>query len=146
MPQPIHQILRAAVLGAATVLLTSCASSHVLVGTPRPPISPDQVTLYTQPPPKYEQIARLNSSSSGSFSFGAQAKTDAVIARMKKEAAKLGANGVLLQGIGDSQSGSIGTGFGSGSASGNTAVGVGFGSSVATYKKVGVGLAIYVAP
>ena len=143
----IRQPYRVALLAAAATLLTACAtSSHVLTGTVRPPISPDQVKVYTQPPPVFEEIARLDSSSGGSFSFGAQAKTDKVIERLKKEAAKLGANGVLLQGISDRPSGSIGTGFGSGSASANSAVGVGFGTSVATYEKEGLGLAIYVPP
>jgi hypothetical protein len=141
-----QRIYRLAVLAAASALLNACVSSHVLTGTPRAPISPEQVKVYTQPPPKFEEIARLDSSSRGSFAFGAQAKTDKVIERMKVEAAKLGANGVLLQGISDRQSGSIGTGFGSASASGNSAVGVGLGTSVATYQKVGIGLAIYVAP
>ena len=99
-------------LAAAIACLAACVSSHVLIGKPRPPISPDQVTVYTQPPASYEQIARLDSSSRSSFSFGAQAKTNKVIERLKQEAAKLGANGVLLQGISDQQSGSIGTGAG----------------------------------
>jgi hypothetical protein len=138
---------RLALLAAATSVLAACStSSHVLTGATRAPISADQVKIYTQPPPKYEEIARLNSSSRGSFSFGAQAKSDKVIERLKQEAAKLGANGVLLMGINDRQSGSIGTGFGSGSASGNSAVGVGFGTSVATYQKEGIGLAVYVPP
>jgi hypothetical protein len=121
--------------------LAACASSHVLVGTPRPPISPDQVKVYLNPPPvQYEQIAILNTSSRASFSFSAQGKTDKVIERLKNEAAKLGANGILLQGIGDQQSGSVGVG--GGSASGH--VGLGFGGSVGTYQKTGNGMAIYV--
>jgi hypothetical protein len=143
----IKRPYRLALVAAATSVLAACStSSHVLTGRPRAPISPDQVQLYTQPPPKYEEIARLNSSSQGSFSFGAQAKSDKVIERLKREAAKLGANGVLLLGINDRQSGSIGTGLGSASASGNSAVGVGFGTSVATYRKEGIGLAVYVPP
>lgn len=124
-------------------VLVGCASSHVLTGTPRPAISPDQVKVYVSPPPvQYEQIAILNTSSRGSFSFTAQGKTDKVIARLKEQAAKLGANGLLLQNIEDRQSGSIGTGFGG--ASGN--VGVGLGGSIGTYQKAGNGLAIYVPP
>ncbi len=76
----------------------------------------------------------------------AQGKTDKVVERLKEEAAKLGANGVLLQGIGDQPAGSVGSGFGSATASGNSAFGVGFGSSAAIYAKSGSGLAIYVPP
>jgi hypothetical protein len=134
--------LSMAALGAMTALM-ACASSHVLVGTARAPISPDQVKVYMNPPPvQYEQIAILNTSSRASFSFTAQGKTDKVIERLKDEAAKLGANGILLQGIGDQQSGSVGVG--AGGASGH--VGLGFGSSVGTYQKTGNGLAIYVPP
>ena len=108
-------------------------------------ISPDQVKVYLNPPPQYEQIAILNTSSRGSFTLTAQGKTDKVIERLKDEAAKLGANGILLQSIQDAQSGSIGTGFGSASASGNTATGVGVGSSFGLTNKAANGLAIFVS-
>jgi hypothetical protein len=129
----------------ATVLLAGCASSHVMIGQARPPISPDQVQIYTHPPTvPYEEIARLQTSSQGSFSFTAQGKSDAVIKRLKEEAAKLGANGVLLEGIGDEASGSVGTGGGSTSYSRGSSVGGGVGIGVGLTKKVGGGTAIYV--
>ncbi len=126
-------------------LLSACATSHVMIGKARPPISPDMVQVYTQPPPvPYEAIAQLDTSSQGSFSFTAQRKTDVVVRRLKAEAAKLGANGVLLQGIGDQVSGSVGSGGGTESYSGNSAVGGGVGINFATTRKAGGGLAIYV--
>jgi hypothetical protein len=129
----------------AAALLAACASSHVMIGKARPPISPDQVQIYTRPPTvPYEEIARLETSSQGSFSFTAQGKTDAVIKRLKEEAAKLGANGVLLEGIGDQASGSVGTGGGSTSYSRGSSVGGGVGIGVGLTKKVGGGTAIYV--
>lgn len=129
----------------AAALLAACASSHVMIGKARPPISPDQVQIYTRPPTvPYEEIARLETSSQGSFSFTAQGKTDAVIKRLKEEAAKLGANGVLLEGIGDEASGSVGTGGGSTSYSRGSSVGGGVGIGVGLTKKVGGGIAIYV--
>jgi hypothetical protein len=91
-----------------------CATSHVMIGRARPPISPDQVRIYLHPPStNYEEIALLDTSSKGSFSITAQRKTNAVIDRLKAEAAKLGANGILLSGVGDQASGSVGSGFGS---------------------------------
>ena len=138
------QIARTLVFGSVLFLLGGCVSSHVIIGTPRPPISPQQVKIYTHPPAKYDEIAILQSSSRASWTFTAQGKTDKVIDRLKDEAAKLGANGILLQGIGDQVAGSVGTGFGSASASGNSAFGVGFGSSSAVYQKSGDGMAIYV--
>jgi|SRR5580658_8007722 hypothetical protein len=140
---PIRQAVRSLTMVLATLsVLVACASSHVLVGTPRAPIPADQVKIYLNPPAQYEQIALLNTSSRGSFALTAQGKTDKVIARLKDEAARLGANGILLQGVGDRQSGSVGTGFGA--ASGH--VGIGVGTSVGTYQKTGNGVAIYVPP
>jgi hypothetical protein len=51
----------------------------------------------------------------------AQGKADKVIERMKDEAAKLGANGILLQGFGDQQTGTVGGAYGSSTASGDAA-------------------------
>lgn len=136
-------------VGAVLVILClqACVSSHVLVGKKRPPISPDQVQIYLHPPAgKYEEVALLDSSSRHSFSFTAQGKTDAVIIRLKEEAAKLGANGILLQGIGDQASGSVGTGVGTANASGNSATAFGVGSSGTVFVKSGSGVAIYVEP
>ncbi|SRR5579883_1920870 len=134
-------------IAAALILMGGCStSSHILVGTPRPPISPDSVRVYLQPPPKYEQIATINASSQGSFALTSQQNMDKAITRMKNEAAKLGANGVILQGVADQQTGSIGTGMGNTSFSGNSAVGVGLGGSFGLYNKATTGLAIYVPP
>jgi len=68
------------------------------------------------------------------------------MARLKNEAAKLGANGVLLQTVQDQQSGSIGLGGGSSSYGGNSATGVGVGGSFGITNKAVSGIAIYVPP
>jgi ribulose kinase len=128
---------------AAVVVLAGCAaSSHVLVGTARTPISPDQVKIYLQPPPRYEEIATIDASSSGTPVFTDQRKMDRAIGRLKQEAAKLGANGILLEGTSDQQTGGIG--LGTGSASGNSAFGIG--TSFGIVIKTATGIAIYVAP
>jgi hypothetical protein len=127
--------------------LSGCVTSHVMIGRARPPISPDLVQIYLHPPAgKYEEIALLDTSSRNSFSITAQGKTNAVVERLKSEAAKLGANGILLNGVGDQASGSVGSGFGSATAQGNSAFGLGFGSSATVFQKKGDGLAIYVEP
>ena len=136
--------LSLALAGAA--LLCACVSSHVLVGTQRPPIPPSQVKVYLHPPHKYEEIAILDTSSRDSLAITAQGKADKVIERLKNEAAKLGANGVLLQGVQDTQGGSIGVGGGSTSYGPGSAVGVGAGGSFALTNKLAQGLAIYVPP
>jgi hypothetical protein len=131
---------------AAYLGLAACApSTHVIVGPVRPPISPDQVRIYSHPPASYQEIAVLDASSKSVFGTGGQKTIDKVIERLKIEAAKLGANGVILEGFSESETGSVGTGVGSSSYSGNSAVGVGVGGSLGIYKKTGHGDAIYVA-
>src|SRR5580692_10775959 len=95
-------------------LVSGCApSTHVLTGTARPPITPDQVKIYSSPPPNYQEIAVLDASSKSAFGTGGQKSVDKVVERLKIEAAKLGANGVILEGFSESEAGSIGTGVGS---------------------------------
>jgi hypothetical protein len=137
-------IIRVSVV-AITLLAGACVTSHVIVGKVRPAISSDQVQLYLHPPQaKYEQIAILDTSSRHSLSITAQGKTDAVIKRLKGEAAKLGANGILLQDVGDQEIGSGGVGVGTGLSGGHGSVGLGFSSSDMVYAKSGRGIAIYV--
>jgi hypothetical protein len=137
---------RSGALAVAVILAACSSSSHVLVGTARPPISPDSVTVYMQPPPQYEAIAHVDATSQGSLAVTGQQNMDKAIARLKQEAAKLGANGILLESVHDQQSGSIGTGVGNTSYGGNSAVGVGVGGSFGIYNKAVSGLAIYVPP
>ena len=127
------------------MLLLGCAtSSHVMIGTARPPISPESVRVYVQPPEKYEEIAAIDATSQGSFAITSQQNMDKAIARMKEQAAKLGANGILLQGVQDQQSGSIGTGVGSSSYGPGSSTGVGVGGSFGVYNKAAHGIAIFV--
>lgn len=134
-------------LFSACCLVSACASpTHVITGDVRPPIAPEQVVIYSQPPIYFKTIATLDASASSAFGTGGQKSIDKVISRLKIEAAKLGANGIILEGFSDRQTGSIGSGVGSASASGNTAVGVGVGGSLGIYKKTGHGEAIYVPP
>jgi hypothetical protein len=126
-------------------VLTACApSSHILVGIARPPIPVAQVKIYSHPPPAFEEIAVLDASSKSVFSAGGQKSTDKVVDRLKAEAAKLGANGVILEGFDETQTGSIGSGAGSDSYSRNSAVSVGVGGSVGIFKTTGKGRAIFV--
>ncbi len=138
---------RLQLIAVAACLAAGCStSSHVLVGTPRPAISPDSVRVYLQPPPRYEEIATLNASSQGSLALTGQQNMDKAMQRMKNEAAKLGANGILLQGVADTQSGSIGAGGGGTSFGNRSATGVGVGGAFALTSKVTQGMAIYVPP
>ena len=96
---------------ASVVLLVSCASSHIITGKQRPPIDPAQVKLYSTAPAKFEEVAIIEASSKSSWAISDQGKIDVVIRRLKEEAAKLGANGVLLQMTGSESTGGVVTGF-----------------------------------
>lgn len=133
---------RSILAALAALSLSACTSSHILVGQQRPPIPPEEVRLYLDPPAVYEKVAVLESNNNASFSITAQQKTNTVIERLRGEAAALGANGILLQGVKDQYSGSIGVG--NAWASGGHAWASGF--SAATFLKVGNGIAIYVPP
>lgn len=129
------------------VLLAACATDSVVItGRARPAIAPADVKIYWQPPPAFEEVAILNASKNSAFTTGGQKTVDKVIAGLKEQAAKVGANGVILQGFSDSQTGSVGSGVGSSSVSSNSAVGVGVGGSLGIYKKTGHGVAIFVPP
>ncbi len=122
--------------------LVGCASSHVLVGTQRPPIDASQVMVYLQPPVKFEQVAILEASSAGSPAFTSQQKTNKVMARLKQEAAALGANGILLQGVGNQSGGAVVTSSGTAYGGGYTGTGI----AVPVMHKSGSAIAIYVQP
>jgi len=127
------------------VFLGACASSGpVMLGAARPAIAPDQVKVYWSPPPAFDPIADLTASSKSVLTPGGTPQMDKVIARLKEQAAKLGANGVILEGFSDAQTASLGTGVGSESYSRNTAVGVGVGGSFGVFKKTGRARAIFV--
>ena len=141
----LSRVLRPGPAAVLAVMLLVCAtSSHVMIGAARPPISPESVRVYVQPPEKYEEIAAIDATSQGSFAVTSQQNMDKAIARLKEEAAKLGANGILLQGVQDQQSGSIGTGVGSSSYGPSSSTGVGVGGSFGIYNKAAHGIAIFV--
>lgn len=97
--------MKKVVLGVAmAALLSACASSSsILVGKARPAIQPEAVKIYLDPPKAYERIALLEASSKASMAITDQGKTDKMVERLKAEAAKLGANGVLLTATGSKQ-------------------------------------------
>lgn len=73
--------------------------------------------------------------------FGTQGQTDAAVARLKREAAALGANGVILMGVGSSGS-PVGMSVGAGSYGSHVGGGVGIG--IPTTQKRAAGVAIWV--
>lgn len=136
-------------VATATVLslsLVACATSAIVTGRARAPIDPSQVRVYFTPPPGgYEEIARLETSS-GAFTYGEQNKMDAVIGKLRVQAAKLGANGVLMQGTENGYGGGgVSVGAGGGRFGGSSFRSGGVGVDISPRQKYAYGLAVYVA-
>lgn len=138
--EPKIRCLLIIIVGA--VFLSACTSSHIIVGKTRPPSRPEDIKVYLDPPKKYEQIALVDADSNASFKFSAQGKVNAALERMKQEAAKLGANGILLRGVGEKGGVTVGSAYGS--AYGNAFSGTGVGVSGGGLIKSVSGLAIWV--
>lgn len=82
------------------LILGACASgSAIVTGAVRAPIKPEQVTIYLEPPVEFETIGLVNASSDAGWTE--QGSVDYAIQELKEQAAKLGANGVLLVASGD---------------------------------------------
>jgi len=140
----MQRILRSAFL-LALPLLAACATSAMVTGRVRPPIDPAQVRIYQTPPPGgFEQIAQLETQS-GAFTYGEQNKLNSVLANLRKQAAKLGANGVLLVGTENGYGGGgTSVGVSGGSFGSHSYGGVGVGVDITPKKKYAHGIAIYV--
>lgn len=139
-------LLRGLGCAFSVALLSACATSYVMVGAKHPPISPDQVQVLLQPPPHYETIALLQTSDmAGKPCFTAQCKTNKVMDRLKEQAAELGANAILLQGLGSQAVGSVGTSYGTANYGHGYAYGSSVGISTAIMSERGNAIAIYVS-
>jgi len=138
---------RAVALCGASVLVACTTSSHVLLGATRPEESPRDVIVYLEPVRRpYATIARVAASSSHAWVWTAEGKADVVIARLKAEAAKLGANGILLEEITDGPDAAAGAGMAPDITRDHASVGVGFDATGLFGARHGRGVAIYVAP
>lgn len=131
----------ATVLFAAALAAGCASSSKVMLGQARAPIDPAQVQVYRTTPAGAQEVAQLEATSA--VGFGTQGQTDAAIARLKREAAALGANGVVLLGVGSSGS-PVGMSVGAGSYGRHSAGGLSMG--IPTTQRQAAGVAIYVPP
>ncbi len=128
-------------VGVALAVGGCASTSKVMLGQARAPVDPASVQIYSTPPAGSVEIAQLESSSA--VGFGTQGQTDAAIARLKREAAALGANGVILMGVGSGGS-PVGMSVGAGSYGRHTAGGLSVG--IPTQQKRAAGVAIWVPP
>ena len=83
----------------AAFAVAACASGSVVVtGTKRPAIAPSLVQLYSKPPADYEVVGIVKASSE--MGFTEQGSTDYAVEELKKQAAAIGANGLLITAVG----------------------------------------------
>jgi hypothetical protein len=128
-------------------MLAGCtASSVVITGPVRSAIAPEAVRIYTYAPEKFEEVAVLNSSRKAVSSAGGERAIDKVIDDMRLQAAKLGANGLLLEDFSDAPSLTLGTGIGSDTYTHNASLSLGVGADIGIVNKTGRGRAIFIAP
>ena len=78
--------------------------SHIIIGETQVPIDYKDVKVYIDYPNNYEKIAIVEASSDLAFKdisieITHQQKTNKALDRLKKEAALLGANGIVIQNI-----------------------------------------------
>lgn len=100
--------------------LTGCTimdGNAIVTGAARDPISADQVRLYRTPPTKFEEVAIVNASAGHDFRKDSSLM-NAAIQRLKEEAAKVGANGVLISEINERDAPSVTTSQGTATATG----------------------------
>ena len=96
--------MRKSIVLLIVMILVGCVPvSHIIVGEARDPLSPSQVKIYSDFPEDYKKIALIDAGSNFAFKdpailFTWQSKMNKVIERLKIEAAKLGANGVVIVG------------------------------------------------
>jgi hypothetical protein len=94
---------RNVVLIMCLLTLIGCATgSSIVTGQKRAPIDFNLVKLYLETPENYEAIGIVKASSDAGWTE--QDSVDYAIEELKKQAAKLGANGVLLMTTGEQTS------------------------------------------
>ena len=104
----IKSIISAIILSVFAINLSGCATGTTLVtGVKRDATNFEQVKIYHTPPANYEVIAAVRTSGFGGFSQ--QSNLDQAIEELKVQAAKVGANGVILKSAEEVTSGSGGT-------------------------------------
>ena len=127
-------------------MLAACAtSSRTLTGSPRAPLSPTDVRVYTQVPQRFEEIAVLGASRKSVTTAGGLRAVEKMIDTMKSQAAEVGANGLLLEDLSDSNAIALGTGVGSQTYTHNASIDLGISGSLGVVKKTVKARAIFVA-
>jgi hypothetical protein len=142
----LYRTLRTLTAASMAIIGAACASTQIesLSGAARPPIRASDVIVYFAPPANCQQIALLSATNKTFFHVGGQKAIDELVGRLAAEAAKLGANGIIVDEIFDEQAMSLGTGAGTESYTHNADISLSVGARFGVYKKTANARAIYV--
>ena len=100
------KLLKGSVVLLIATLLVACASgSSVITGKVRAPIDPSRVQIYSEKPEGSDVIGIVSASSDAGWTE--QGSLDYAMQELKSRAAKIGANGVLIENVGTATSGFI---------------------------------------
>lgn len=102
-----HHRFMIVIVGLCVLMLGACASgSAIITGETKASVPPEQVKIYLEPPTSFKTIGLVSASSDSGWTE--QRAVDYAIAELKKQAGKLGANGVLLVSSGETTSTYVG--------------------------------------
>jgi hypothetical protein len=143
----------AALLGLSACAMGTVASVRVpqanvaqVAAPPRPPL-PAEVRVFLEPVARrHIDIAFIEANSRRSWAFTADGKAEVVLERLKREAARLGANAIVLEDISDSAGDAVGVGIGTDLSGDRGSLGLMFGGFGQLSPRVGRAMAIYLVP
>jgi len=138
-------------LAFAIIVPAGCTimdGNAIVTGNTRAPISPEKVRLFRSAPEKFEEIALVSASAGHDFKKNSSLMNSA-IERLKEEASKIGANGVILTEINERDAPSVTTSYGSAIATGTAGSAYATGNAASvnrgdTYTRL-KGVAIYIS-
>lgn len=88
------------------LILFSCASGSAIVTGPlRSATKPETVVVYSEPPKNYEVIGIVSASSDAGLTQ--QSSLNYALEELKKQAARIGANGIIIENINTSNNGGV---------------------------------------
>ena len=129
------------VLALPAILVGCSTGSHVVTGQQMPELEVEQVTVFEKAPTfDYKVIGTVKASSDGGFTQ--DSRQEKAIDELKEQAAKIGANGVILDDVTQLSFRRLGTGVGI-SANSHGGIGTSIGSSFSFPTTEVNGTAIY---
>ena len=110
---------------AVACLISYCATPPIIVGQPRPPISPESVRVYRVPPRHFERIAIIDSPAGTSWIFPDRPSMELGISRLRPAGGCFWRKRHLLQRVYDVSAGGLTIGDGGFGYSGHSFYGGG---------------------